>query len=69
VFGLRDRGVIREGAIADLLIFDPAAVQDRATYVEPHQLSEGMDYVLVNGVPIIDRGQFTGALPGRVLHR
>jgi N-acyl-D-amino-acid deacylase len=69
VFGMPDRGMIREGAIADLAIFDPAAVQDRATYVEPHQLSEGMDYVLVNGVAVIDRGRFTEALPGRVLRR
>jgi N-acyl-D-amino-acid deacylase len=69
VFGMRDRGVIREGAIADLVIFDPAAVRDRATYVEPHQLSEGMQYVLVNGVPVIDGGQFTDALAGRVLRR
>jgi N-acyl-D-amino-acid deacylase len=69
VFGMRDRGVIREGAMADVVIFDPAAVQDRATYVDPHQLSEGMEYVLVNGVAVIDRGQFTDALPGRVLRR
>jgi N-acyl-D-amino-acid deacylase len=69
VFGMPDRGVVREGAIADLVIFDPAAVQDRATYVEPHQLSEGMEHVLVNGVAVIDRGQFTDALPGRVLRR
>jgi N-acyl-D-amino-acid deacylase len=69
VFGMLDRGVIREGAIADLVIFDPAAVQDRATYVEPHQLSGGMEYVLVNGVVVIDRGQFTDARPGQVLRR
>ncbi len=69
VFGLRDRGVIREGAIADIAIFDPGAVRDRATYTDPHQLSEGMEYVLVNGVAVIQRGKFTAALPGAVLRR
>ena len=69
VFGLRDRGVIREGAIADIAIFDPAAVHERATYTDPHHLSEGMDYVLVNGVPVISGGTFTTALPGAVLRK
>jgi N-acyl-D-amino-acid deacylase len=69
VFGMRDRGVIREGAMADLNIFDPAAVRDRATYTDPHQLSEGMSYVLVNGVPVIDDGKFTTARPGKVLRK
>src|SRR5206468_8486318 len=50
VFGLKDRGVLRPGAWADVLIFDPAKVRDAATYLEPHQMSEGMQYVLVNGV-------------------
>jgi len=69
VVGIRDRGVIREGAWADLAIFDPDAVQDRATYEAPHQLAAGMDFVLVNGVPVIDNGTFTEARPGRVLQR
>jgi N-acyl-D-amino-acid deacylase len=67
VFGLKDRGAIREGAAADLAIFDPARIRDLATYTNPHQLAEGMDYVLVNGVPVVASGRFTAALPGRVL--
>jgi N-acyl-D-amino-acid deacylase len=69
VFGMKDRGAVREGAAADLAIFDPAAVRDRATYTAPHQLAEGMAYVLVNGVVVIDSGTFTDALPGRVLRK
>ena len=69
VFGLKDRGVIREGAAADLAIFDLSEVRDRATYTEPHQLAEGMAWVLVNGVPVIAEEEFTSALPGRVLSR
>ena len=69
VFGLKDRGVIREGAAADIAIFDPAKVRDRATYTRPHQLAEGMWGVLVNGVPVVQEGKFTDALPGRVLKK
>ena len=69
VFGLTDRGAIRPGAIADLAIFDPAKIRDRATYVDPHHLAEGMSHVLVNGVVVLDDGQFTKALPGRVLRK
>lgn len=69
VFGMRDRGTIREGAAADIAIFDPARVRDRASYTNPHQLAEGMDYVLVNGVPVVDQGTFTTARPGRVLRK
>ena len=67
VFGIKDRGVIREGAWADLAVFDPASIQDRATYVEPHQLATGMSHVLVNGVVVMKDGKFTTALPGVVL--
>ena len=69
VFGMNDRGAIREGAMADIAVFDPARVRDRATYAEPHHLAEGMDYVLVNGVLVLREGQFTSALPGRVLKK
>jgi dihydroorotase/N-acyl-D-amino-acid deacylase len=64
---LIDRGVLKEGMWADVTIFDPATVHDRATFDNPNQLAEGMDYVLVNGIPVIDQGKMTGALPGKVL--
>jgi len=64
---LADRGVLKAGMWADVVVFDPATVHDRATFDNPNQLSEGMDYVLVNGVPVIDQGKMTGALPGKVL--
>jgi N-acyl-D-amino-acid deacylase len=64
-----DRGVLREGAIADVVVFDLERVRDRATYERPHQLSEGMVHVLVNGQPAVEDGRFTGAKPGRVLNR
>ena len=62
-----DRGVIKEGMWADVVIFDPATIRDLATFENPNQLSQGMDYVLVNGVPVIASGKMTGALPGKVL--
>jgi len=64
---LTERGVLKTGMWADIVIFDPATVHDRATFDNPNQLSEGMEYVLVNGVPVIDQGKMTGALPGKVL--
>jgi dihydroorotase/N-acyl-D-amino-acid deacylase len=64
---LTDRGVLKQGMWADVVIFDPATIHDAATFESPNQLSEGMEYVLVNGVPVIDGGKMTGALPGRVL--
>jgi N-acyl-D-amino-acid deacylase len=62
-----DRGVLKAGLCADIVIFDPATIHDVATFEKPNQLSQGMEYVLVNGVPVIDHGEMTGALPGRVL--
>ncbi|MEZ5416867.1 MAG: amidohydrolase family protein [Vicinamibacterales bacterium] len=67
VFGIKDRGVIRPGAFADLLVFDLAAVKETATYENPHQLAEGFGTIVVNGGVVRDRGRFTNALPGRVL--
>jgi dihydroorotase/N-acyl-D-amino-acid deacylase len=64
---LTDRGVLKQGMWADVVIFDPATVRDRATFDNPNQLSEGMDYVLVNGTPVIEQGKMTGKLPGKVL--
>jgi dihydroorotase/N-acyl-D-amino-acid deacylase len=66
--GLTDRGVLKKQMWADIVIFDPDTVRDLATFDKPNQLSEGMEYVLVNGVPVIDGGKMTGALPGRVLY-
>ena len=64
---LSDRGVLKAGLWADVVIFDPQTITDRATFENPNQLSEGMQYVLVNGVPVIDGGKPTNALPGKVL--
>ena len=67
--GLRDRGVLRAGAAADVVVFDPAAVNDRATFEAPHQYPVGIGTVVVNGVLAIDGGAPTGARAGRVLRR
>jgi dihydroorotase/N-acyl-D-amino-acid deacylase len=64
---LSDRGVLKAGLWADVVIFDPQTITDRATFASPNQLSEGMQYVLVNGVLVIDGGKPTNALPGKVL--
>ncbi|OOG55295.1 dihydroorotase [Rhodanobacter sp. B05] len=64
---LDDRGVLKQGLWADVVVFDPQAIHDVATYEKPNQLSVGMQYVLVNGVPVIDGGKMTGRLPGKVL--
>jgi N-acyl-D-amino-acid deacylase len=69
VFSLRDRGAIRVGAFADVVIFDPARVREVGTYADPHHLAEGMSHVLVNGVLVLDNGSFTDAVPGRVLRK
>jgi len=69
VFRMKDRGQIREGSIADIVVFDPDTIRDRAEYERPHQLSEGMRYVFVNGTLAIDNGDFTTSLNGRVLSR
>ncbi len=67
VFGMKDRGVVRPGAFADLLVFDLTQVKEVATYEDPHQFAEGFDTIIVNGRIARDRGRFTGALAGRVL--
>jgi dihydroorotase/N-acyl-D-amino-acid deacylase len=65
--GLGDRGVLKAGLWADVVIFDSEIVRDLATFENPNQLSKGMEYVLVNGIPVIAEGKPTGALPGKVL--
>jgi N-acyl-D-amino-acid deacylase len=64
---LTDRGVLKQGMWGDVVVFDPEKITDKATYEEPNQLSVGMEYVLVNGVPVIAEGKMTGALAGKVL--
>ena len=65
--GLFDRGILRPGQYADITIFDDQRVIDRATYTDPFQYSDGIEYVLVNGEVVLDRGKHTGARPGRAL--
>lgn len=67
ILGLADRGLVREGFWADLVVLDPARLRDTATFFEPHRHSEGIELVLVNGVAVLEDGKLTGALPGRVL--
>ena len=67
--GISDRGVIREGAMADLVIFDPATVQSSASLEVPCVFPDGIPYVIVNGTVVIDQGEHTGATPGRALRR
>ena len=64
---LTDRGVLKQGMWADVVVFDPATVRDVATFDDPNHLSEGMEFVLVNGNLVIENGKMTGALPGKVL--
>src|SRR5438034_1182217 len=67
--GLTDRGVLREGCWADVAVFEPGRIADRATYDEPHRYAVGVSTVVVNGEVVVDGGDHTGALPGRVVRR
>lgn len=67
--GLTERGLLRDGSWADLVIFDPARIRSNATYEQPRQFPDGMEYVIVNGELVVDRGTHTGALPGRALRQ
>ncbi len=66
-FRLKDRGQLREGNWADITIFDPATVQDNATYKDPHHYASGIPYVIVNGVEVVKNGEHTKARPGQAL--
>jgi dihydroorotase/N-acyl-D-amino-acid deacylase len=65
--GINDRGLLKPGMYADITVFDPGTIIDRATFEQPSQLATGVSYVLVNGVPVVDNGKVTSALPGRAL--
>ena len=65
---IRDRGMLHEGLYADVVVFDPATIADRATYEQPNQLSVGVRELFVNGVAVLRDGVHTGAKPGRVVH-
>jgi N-acyl-D-amino-acid deacylase len=67
--GLNDRGLLREGFKADIVVFDPEKVRDEATFTEPHRFASGIPYVVCNGVFTIDKGMHTGALPGKMLRK
>ena len=64
---IRDRGLLRKGMYADVVVFDPATIQEHSTFEKPHQLSTGVEYVFVNGVEVVREGRHTGAKPGRVV--
>jgi dihydroorotase/N-acyl-D-amino-acid deacylase len=66
--GLPDRGVLRAGMKADVVVFDPARVRDTATYEKPHQYAEGFSHVVVNGQLVFEKGEMTASRPGRVLY-
>jgi N-acyl-D-aspartate/D-glutamate deacylase len=65
--GLRDRGQVRPGAFADLTVFDPKQVIDKSTYIDPFHYNDGIECAIVNGQVVLDKGQHTGARPGRAL--
>jgi N-acyl-D-amino-acid deacylase len=65
--GINDRGLLKPGMFADITVFDPTTIIDRSTYENPSQIATGVSYVIVNGVPVVDGGQITAALPGRAL--
>ena len=62
---LKQRGTLAQGYFADIAVFDPQRIAERATFTEPHQLAEGMVHVFVNGTPVLRDGEHTGAMPGR----
>jgi len=67
--GIKDRGLLREGNWADIVVFDPDKIIDKATYEEPHQFPDGIEYVIVNGEIVVERGECTGKTPGEVLRK
>jgi N-acyl-D-amino-acid deacylase len=66
--GCRNRGILSEGKYADIVIFDFEDIKDKATFMDPHQYPEGIEYVLVNGQVVVEHGKITGKLPGKILY-
>jgi N-acyl-D-amino-acid deacylase len=67
ILGMKDRGYLRPGCFADIVVLDPHAFRETATFQQPHQYATGVRYLFVNGELVIDRGELTGKLPGRAL--
>ena len=67
--GIRDRGLLRPGDFADVTVFDPERVIDKSTYTAPFAYNEGIEYVIVNGQVVLERGKHTGAMPGKAIRR
>ena len=67
--GIADRGFVREGNVADLVLFDPSVITDRADYADPHRYSNGIVHLLIAGKPVIRDGSLTGIRAGRVVRR
>ena len=68
-FSIKDRGQIKEGNFADLVVFDPDKVIDKATWKDPHQYPQGIGHVIVNGQVVIQAGEHTGKLPGKIIKK
>ena len=66
---LQGRGLVKEGYWADIVVFDPATIKDKATYADPHQYPDGIIHVIVNGQLVVENGRLTGVRPGKVLRR
>ena len=69
MLGLTDRGIVKHGMAADLVVFDRNTIEDRGTYKEPHNYPKGIEYVIVNGHIVLDRGEILSDMPGKVLRR
>ena len=67
MLNLKDRGLLKKGFIADIVVFNPKTIRDRATFEKPHQYSQGIEYLFVNGQLTIEKGSYNNALPGKPL--
>jgi N-acyl-D-amino-acid deacylase len=67
--GFSDRGLLKTGMAADIVVFDSAQIKDQATYLNPHQYPTGISHVFVNGIEVVRNGKHTGALPGKALKK